>query len=74
MDNVWFIPLQTSITIPVYALSRLEINTLSGSSNKVLQKLKKISENNNVISPNSFKTYTETEVTECGNYSMRMSY
>ena len=26
MDNVWFIPLQFSVTIPIYALSGLEIN------------------------------------------------
>jgi len=26
MDNVWFIPLQFSVTIPISALSGLEIN------------------------------------------------
>jgi hypothetical protein len=41
MDNVWFIPLQTSVTIPKYTLSDLEINTQSESSNEALQELRK---------------------------------
>ena len=27
-DNVWFLPLQFSVTIPTFALSGMEINTL----------------------------------------------
>ena len=74
MDNVWFIPLQFSVTIPIYALSGLKINTLSGFPNEVLQELKKNKLKQHVIFPHSFKMYINTETTGCGEYSMHTSY
>jgi len=41
MDNVWFIPLQSSVTIHEHALSDLKTNIISGSSNEVSQDPKK---------------------------------
>jgi hypothetical protein len=66
MDNVWFILLQSSVTIPAYALSGLEINTLFEPTNKVLQELRKNKLKQQFIYPHSFKTYINTETTECG--------
>ncbi len=74
MDNVWFIPLQFSVTIPLYALSGLEINTLSGSPNEVLQELRKNKIKQRVTLPHSFKTYINTETTGCGEHRMHTSY
>ncbi len=41
MDNVWFMPLQSSVTIHEHALSDLKTNIISGSSNEVSQDPKK---------------------------------
>jgi len=54
MDKVWFVPLQFSVTIPIYALSGLEIKTQSGSPNEALQELRKNKLKQNAILPHSF--------------------
>ncbi len=74
MDCVWFIPLQFSVSTPQYALSGLEINTLSGSPNEVLQKQRKNKLKQHVILPHSFKMNINTETTGCGEYSMHTGY
>jgi glutamine synthetase len=73
MDNVWFIPLQSPLTIPKYTLSDLEINTQSGSSNEALQGLRKNKLKQQVIYPYSFKTYVNTKTTEYGEHHMHTS-
>lgn len=60
MDNVWFIPLQSSVTIPKYTHSCLEINTPSGFSDEALQGLRKNKLKQQVIYPHSLKTYVNT--------------
>ncbi len=74
MDKVWFVPLQFSVTIPIYALSGLEINTLSGSPNEALQELRKNKLKQNAILLHSFKMYINTETAGYGEYSMYTSY
>ncbi len=70
MDNVWFIPPHFSVTIPIYALSGLEINTLSGSPNEVLQELRKSKLKRQAIYPHFSKMYTNIKTTGYGKYSI----
>jgi hypothetical protein len=70
MDSVWFIPLQFSVSTPQYALSGLEINTLSGSPNEVLQELRKSNLKRQAIYPHFSKMYTNIKTTGYGKYSI----